>query len=274
MPLRRRRTRWRGVAPLLAPGEKMSRREYDIWRDEHTWDPARDTELVVQDDLSPAEWLAPLLVPESFEVRMMVPQGFAAYARLFFPVVGADDEHIAWTEIARRNGKVAHTLMELDTVSQLPSGEIEDWYVYDGLPPEQFDALMPLLARHTASTSAWFLLWHGFGDLNERAFADKPTLHHSWRDYYLLRGALDAFTDFRHEQPSYWWPDDRAWCVVNDVDFVWSYVAGSEALIEEVLAAQVLDAYATKPENPAHWKMDTVNDPDGTVPRHEHTRTW
>ena len=61
--LRRRRPRWRGIAPLLGPGQKVSRREYSVWHDEYTWDPARDTELTIEDDVSPAGWLAPLLVP-------------------------------------------------------------------------------------------------------------------------------------------------------------------------------------------------------------------
>jgi hypothetical protein len=45
----------------------------------------RETEVVLQDDVAPAAWLAPRLVPESFEVRRSVPQGFEAYARIFFP---------------------------------------------------------------------------------------------------------------------------------------------------------------------------------------------
>jgi hypothetical protein len=34
-----------------------------------------------------------------------------------------------------------------------------------------------------------------------------------------------------------------------------------------VLAVPVIDALATRPENPAHSGMDVINDPDGTVPR-------
>ncbi len=66
------------------------------------------------------------------------------------------------------------------------------------------------------------------------------------RDYYLLRGPLGCYGDF--DPPNYWWPDDRSW-------------------IDEVLATPVIDALATRPENPAHSGMDTINDPHGTVPR-------
>src|SRR5262249_52780925 len=63
----------------------MSPHERDRWRDELTWDPSRGTELVIQEDLAAAAWIEPRLVPESYEVQMMTPRGFEAYARVFFP---------------------------------------------------------------------------------------------------------------------------------------------------------------------------------------------
>ncbi|MGA3353648.1 MAG: hypothetical protein ABSD85_10750 [Acidimicrobiales bacterium] len=243
----------------------MSRRVYRVWHNENTWDPARDTELVIEDDLSLAEWIAPLLVPRSFEVRMMVPQGFNAYARIFFPFVTEHDEHVTWAEMARRNGTVAHALVEKGSITLEPEREYQEWTTFSGFAPEQSDALLAVLARHTVCDTACYLLWDGWGDLNERAFEHKPKLHHSWRDYYLLGGPLSALDDF-HEQPNYRWPYDRAWCVVTDTDFEWAYVAGSAACIEELLAVPVIDAFATLPENPAHSGMDRINDPDGTEP--------
>ena len=86
------------------------------------------------------------------------------------------------------------------------------------------------------------------------------------RDYYLLRGPHRGYADFP-DDPNYWWPADRAWCVVTDTDFDWAYVAGSAACVREILAVPVLDAYPTRPDNPARSGMDVVNDPDGIVPR-------
>jgi hypothetical protein len=39
------------------------------------------------------------------------------------------------------------------------------------------------------------------------------------------------------------------------------------ACIDEVLAVPVIDAFGTKPENTAHFGMDTINGPDDIVPR-------
>ena len=48
-------------------------------------DPSRGTELVIQSDLTPAAWIEPLLFGDWSDVRAMVPEGFEAYARIFFP---------------------------------------------------------------------------------------------------------------------------------------------------------------------------------------------
>jgi hypothetical protein len=85
-------------------------------------------------------------------------------------------------------------------------------------------------------------------------------------EWYLFRGPLSGFDALPHD-PSYWWPADRAWCVAGDIDFEWAYVAGSQTLIDEVLAVDVLDAICTDPENDARSGMDVINDPDGIVAR-------
>jgi hypothetical protein len=160
---------------------------------------------------------------------------------------------------------MVHALMERETIAgeRTPNGD----QVMNGLSPEQFEALMPILARHTSSNSGWFLLWEGFGDLNKDVFDRQvPMVSHDMRDFYLLQGPLDSFAHFTSD-PNFWWPDDRAWCMGTDTDFYWSYLAGSRACIDEVLAAPIMDAVETKPENPARSEMDVANDPNGIVPR-------
>jgi hypothetical protein len=248
----------------------MSAREYEQWRDAHTWDPSRGTSLVIERELAPAAWLEPLLSPGSFEVRMTAPQGFAAYARIFFPFVdwatdvsgNRGEQHIRWKDLAQKNGWTAHALMEQETISWISDDETDFTRPRSDLAPEQLEALLPILVRHTSSTSGWFLLWDGFGDLNERVFdSTVPRLQHPMRNFYLLSGPLSSYGELPHD-PNYWWPDDRAWCVSTDTDFVWSYVAASTACIEEVISVPVLDAIETRPENPARSGMDVINDSD------------
>ncbi len=222
------------------------------------YESGHESQLTVQTDLTPAEWIELLLVPGSFEVRMTAPQGFDAYARIFFPF---DADSLSWTEAARRNGRTAHALMERETLAA--GGVVAPHTLADRLSQQQFEALLAILSRHTSSADSWFLVWSGFGELKPRA----PQLSLPMgRDLYLLRGPLAGYAEFP-DTPSYWWPEDRAWCVSSDVDFEWCYLAGTAACVTEVLAVPVIDGYATSPANPARSGMDVVNDPDGVVPR-------
>lgn len=207
----------------------MSAREYEEWRDAHSWDPSRETELVIETDLAPAAWIEPLLLDHRSAALSMLPGGFAAYARIFFPFMAED--------VAERRERIAEALAEPESVFPAGSDGHANPEAYCGfLPPGQFSALLPVLARHTSSASSWFLLWDGFGDLNERAFSQAPKVKHPGRDLYLLRGPHGAYTDFPSE-PNYWWPDDRAWCVCSDTDWDYVYIAGSAACIDEILRA-------------------------------------
>jgi len=231
-----------------------------------------DSGLVVQNDLTPAAWLESKLVQRSYEVHMTAPRGYESYARMFFPFtehsrkVGdtwVGGEHITWRVLAERNGRTIHPLVEQEKIDIGSEGKDKLNDVENSLVLEQFEALLPILVRHTSSTNGWFLLWDGFGDL-DHAFLDRfEKVVDPFRSYYLLKGPLSAFAEFSND-PSFWWPDDRAWCYSGDVDFHWSYLAGSAACIDEVLGVPILDAVQTEPDNPAHFGMDVINpDPDG-----------
>jgi len=221
--------RFRGIAPLAAAGAKMSSSEYEEWRDAHTWDPSRETELVIETDLAPAAWIEPLLLGHWSAALALLPGGFEMYARIFFPFEGEGT--------AERHERIADALTEPETIILAgPDGEAEPEAYCGFLPPGQFNALLPILARHTSSSGSWFLLWDGFGDLNERAFRKAPKVKHPMRDLFLLRGPHSAYADFPSE-PNYWWPGDRAWCVCTDTDWDWAYVGGSAACIHEILRA-------------------------------------
>ena len=47
-----------------------------------------------------------------------------------------------------------------------------------------------------------------------------------------------------------WWPADRAWFIATEVDGFSSYVGGSQAAIDDVLAAPALEAIAVTARTP------------------------
>lgn len=202
----------------------MSAREYEQWHDDHTWDPSRQPGPALQRDLAPADWIKPLLPGDESPTPELLPLGFDAYARIFVPYCEETADE--------RYERIAEALTE-----PMPGDDQDDQAAYCGfLPPDQFEALLPILARHTSSPTSWFLLWDGFGTLNQRAFMQAHKVRHPIRDLYLLRGFHATYHDLP-EQPNYWWPDDRAWCVCADTDWDYHYVAGTAACIEEILRA-------------------------------------
>ena len=125
----------------------MSEGDYQQWLDDHLWRPTPDSGLEVVADISPAEWIGEHLRGGSFQVGIMVPDCFEAYARIFFPFVGdhiyddhgqiVDNERITWTQLAARNGKLAHSLMEAETISATDDGHEHPLTLYSCLSDEQ-----------------------------------------------------------------------------------------------------------------------------------------
>jgi hypothetical protein len=94
---------------------------------------------------------------------MTVPQGFDAYARIFFPFIGADievdgearQEHLTWEQIVQRNGRIVHAVMESGAIGQPPDPDVEPGYCGGEMGDEQLSALLPILTHHTSSPDGW-----------------------------------------------------------------------------------------------------------------------
>jgi hypothetical protein len=86
------------------------------------------------------------------------------------------------------------------------------------------------------------------------------------RHYFLFRGRLDAACTFEpsgwYTSPNLWWPDDRAWIVVTEIDGFSTYVGGSRAMLQDVLASPDMEAIEVTldthmdPEPPVHGGAD------------------
>jgi hypothetical protein len=75
------------------------------------------------------------------------------------------------------------------------------------------------------------------------------------RSYGLFEGALAGVTsiDVAHRRigqpPNLWWPSDRSWIVASEIDLPWTYVGGSTALIERILAEPRLESLGAEPDD-------------------------
>jgi hypothetical protein len=88
-------------------------------------------------------------------------------------------------------------------------------------------------------------------------------VRHPHREYRFYSGPIEfalADLDLRPGQsPNLWWPDDQAWIVMTEVDYAWTYVGGSKALIERLLANDVLEVLPCELTDSPFVDGDVVN---------------
>ena len=231
--------------------------------------------LPLQTDVSAGAWI-PAALGRPGTVAGAVPPVFPAYARVLHPAVryvGDDDEDVTWAEVAAHNGTVAHPLMQWPSVTGAWDYMTSDSQppVWDGppsdghLPATVAAALVPVLAAHTTTPDVcWFGHWDGYGH-DPAALAGVPRVAlRPDRQVVLLRGAVgDAVRNLAPEpfeqSATLWWPQDRAWCVATDLDDMSTYVGGTAACIDGILAAPDVEAHPVRPEDAVGWRDDPVN---------------
>lgn len=66
-----------------------------------------------------------------------------------------------------------------------------------------------------------------------------------------------------YQSANLWWPEDRAWCVATEIDLNTTYVAGSQRLVDALLACGALEVYQVEPTDKITYDGDTLNpEPD------------
>jgi hypothetical protein len=124
---------------------------------------------------------------------------------------------------------------------------------------ETMRTLISVLSRHTtAPDDVFFAVWEGWGGDQWEWFPDAAHVHVPHRGCWLLRGPIEgalapvsepAFRDTL--RPLIWWPADRSWTVHTDVDWRWTIVAGTDALISELERDPALEVMRTTFDGPS-----------------------
>jgi hypothetical protein len=122
-------------------------------------------------------------------------------------------------------------------------------------PVRQAQPSPPRSEPSVAGTATW--------PLESRARVELPQ-----RNYVLFTGPLDAALEvgywplpdwFLPQSPNIFWPDDVSWCVATEIDLYCTYVGGSRALIDDLLADQRLEVWEAHLEDPVAHDSDVVN---------------
>ncbi len=210
-------------------------------------------------DTGPAAWVEQALSAAApfGTVATMVPPVFAGYARVLPPTY-IDDEHGQWRH--RWSEIAAHTDVPLTAGTRfdaLVAGSDRWGRPSDGgLDVVETSVLVDILSRFTGEPEdAYFCVWEGLGLEETQAWSDRPMrVRVPHRAYHLLGGPVSAARMLPTPAPwrcaNLWWPADRAWLVATEIDGYLTYVGGSRAAIDAILAAPALDAVAVDPATP------------------------
>lgn len=220
------------------------------------------------DDVSQADWVVERLHPFGADVGSVIPEGFDAYVRVFHPVRGDGGTTRRWADIAKQNGRVAHAEMQLHMIERpvgtpLPRHQPRGvGYSAGNLPTAERAVLVERLGKATRTPdTCWFGVWEGFGDLDDEGVSTRITV--PARSYLLTSGpierALGSFTPASDQSANLWWPDDRAWIVATEIDFAWTYVGATKAVIEELVRDNRIEALEAQIPDHFTYDSDHVN---------------
>ena len=221
-------------------------------------------------DVAAAAWIRGRLHPFAQDVGSLVPDGFAAYARVFHPARSADGRAVTWRSIAEANGRRVHPEMQFGNVAgawcESPLPDLWTHAPQAGtLTADLARALVSVLRSHTATPGrCWFAVWEGWGGFDPGT----PRFELPQRRYFLAEGEIDeaATTVYGNRRSAYqsaslWWPDDCAWLVATEVDLTYTYVGATARCIEELIADPKIEALQSRLSDGITADSDRLNPP-------------
>ena len=225
-------------------------------------------------DIAPAAWLTERTRPmgrgsDRVLLWSIIPEGYPSYARLLHPAyVQGEDTPIRWAEIAARNSNTVHPLMQFGRLSgsddpyACPSWA--DQPFVGQLPEAEAKSIVLVLRSFTTTPEQCYLLvWEGYGGIEQiYPASEKLVLPH--RSYLAYTGSIDSVLELCVQGnmlmgPNLWWPEDRAWIVATEIDFMETYIGGSAECINQLLSGPDLEAFPVSIDARVDFLADTIN---------------
>ncbi|MCY3886061.1 MAG: hypothetical protein OXG24_14240, partial [Gammaproteobacteria bacterium] len=119
-------------------------------------------------DLRATHWATSRLDSfHSYRVTSLVPRGFERYARILHPAWkpgGRDRFPLTWADVAARNGRRCHALMQWPKIAGTMISGIDIEPPDEGtLPTTVSGPLREILSAYTDWKLCWFGMWAGYG---------------------------------------------------------------------------------------------------------------
>jgi hypothetical protein len=224
-------------------------------------------------DIGQAAWIADSLTEEQF-----VPAGFGAYAEVLHPVETSrtGTRLVRWRDVAEWSGLPLKPGAWFESIG-IPPVPVDGERPWSSQGPDKGELYMPdarvlgsILRRFTTTPeSCWFCLWDGHHVINIAAREEGGTSANEdivpkvalngprvaltfGRRYHLFHGPVEGFDRAPFGErfgfsPNLCWPTDRAWIVITEIYFPWTYVGGTEELLSEVVADNRIEAMGADP---------------------------
>ena len=211
-----------------------------------------------------------------YSVGSLVPVVFETYARILHPAWGPSvtgkDRPVRWDAVAAWSGRTMHALAQWERLSVPVTEAVAPPFVAPpnrgGLPPASLAALCGVLAAHSTTPEGCFVgVWEGYG-WPVAAWAGPHVVHLENRSFHVRRGRLALALEvgwqpvsgrFEVEPPTLIWPADQAWFVAADPDLDSTYLGGSAALVDAVIAHANLEAWQAAASDEIGVASDSVN---------------
>jgi hypothetical protein len=227
--------------------------------------------MEIIDDVERAAWLGRRMQREHSWARVggIAGYDFEAYASILHPRPTGNGawERRRWADVAATAGKVMHPLVQWERLLDYdePHGGTSDAGFLD---QQVLAALAPLLgAATTTPDDAIAAYWVGGSGQDLRADA---TAFIDRYDYVLAQTSTSELAEpgwgrtigHRFDEPlQLLWPEDHAWVLATEIDWDSTIVAGTEALVDAILADGRFEAFPVDQDSDLSWDGDTINRP-------------
>lgn len=221
-------------------------------------------------NIDESDWVRGGVVGFAESVLSIVPSGFAGYARVFHPAVAETGVPVRWDQIAERTGRIYHPAVQWPSLVGSTDYNFDlghMWHYPPMMGSLPLSIAMPLveILREQTSTpdQCWFGVWEGSGAL-AASVQLAPKFELPNRRYHLMRGPIDGLLDNVDDQPftrsvNLSWPNDRAWLVASEIDFVSTYIGASRSCIDAILRCADVEAAEVDPTDGVAWNADLFN---------------
>lgn len=210
-------------------------------------------------DFEPFAWIKDGIVKTGNSVSRFIPPVFESYCKILHPLyrdaritdetktgdesdlsqADAIEVRLTYKEMAIKYGLDYTPAFSFYSLKKAFPGSWNDFPPAYLLHPDEgtlekhyCDLFIDVLSKYSSGQNCYF-------EFNVMATE-------KWTGNLLFRGKLTEFDVLYNNKrvwctPTYWWPEDRSWCICTDYDLTFTLVGGAKEMIEEMSVSKDME---------------------------------